>query len=214
MKRKLLFILVLLPLFIQGQEKNDIGVLTGASYYMGDFNLGQQFHKPSMALGVLFRHNFNEFYSLKVAGLHNYAKGGVVNTSYFLPNPPKEKKFSHQVIQLNASIEIGFKAFGTKHTDANSFSPYVTVGGGMAYIKDKIVFNIPFGIGIKYTPFNRWTFGAEWRLHKTLNDNIDNYITQTSSERFKIHNHDWLGVGGFFVSYRLVKDGAICPAYY
>lgn len=217
MRLKLLLILVLTPFFTQGQEKNEIGALGGASYYMGDFNLAQQFHKPSVAIGVLFRHNINKFYSIKIAGLHGQVQGDYVNTSYYLPylpDPQMPTKFSHQVIEFNASVEIGFIAFDTKPADANSFTPYVTVGGGVALINKKVVFNIPFGIGVKYTPFNRWTFGAEWRLHKTLNDHIDNYTTLNSSKKLTIHNHDWLGVGGFFVSYRLIKKGAICPAYY
>ena len=217
MKRKLLFLLALIPLLIQGQglEKNEIGALGGASYYMGDFNLGQQFHKPSVAIGVLFRHNFNKFYAIRIAGFHGHVQGDYSNTSYYLPNTQAPTKFSHQIVELNASIEIGFKPFGTKHTDAKSVSPYVTVGGGIGLINNNnVVFNIPFGIGIKYTPFNRWTIGAEWCLHKTLNDKIDNYTPYPDKKRLTIHNYDWVGIGGFFVSYRLVKKGAICPAYY
>ena len=86
MRLKLLLILVLTPFFTQGQEKNEIGALGGASYYMGDFNLAQQFHKPSVAIGVLFRHNINKFYSIKIAGLHGQVQGDYVNTSYYLPD--------------------------------------------------------------------------------------------------------------------------------
>lgn len=216
MKLKLLFIFALLPLFTQGQglEKNDIGALSGASYYMGNFNLGKQFYKPSGAIGISFRHNLNEFYSFKIAGLYGQVQGEHVNTSYYLPDIQTPIKFSHQVLQINVSAEIGFMPFSTKPTNTYNFSPYVTIGGGVALINEKIIFNIPFGIGIKYSPFNRWTFGAEWRLHKTLNDNIDNYITKNNTKKLTIHNNDWIGVGGFFVSYRLVKSGAVCPAYY
>lgn len=201
-------------LFTFSQERNDIGLLAGTSYYMGDFNLGTQFYQPSPALGVLFRHNLNKFYSLKLSGTHGYVNGSHNPSNHYLPLMPNSNfnSFSKQLIDINGAVEIGFRSFGTRSADAHSISPYVTVGIGVAFIDRDILVNIPFGIGLKYTPFNRWTFGAEWRLHKTFTDDIDHYSTHTT-QRFRIHNFDWVGIGGLFVSYRLVRKGAICPAY-
>ena len=201
-------------LYTFSQERNDIGVLAGSSYYMGDFNLSTQFYQPSPAIGVLFRHNLNEFYSLKLSGTHGFLRGNYQPDQHYLPLEPGQqfKDFNRQLVEISGAVEIGFRPFGTRPVDANSISPYVTLGVSMALIDRNPMLNIPFGIGIKYTPFNRWTFGAEWRLHKTFNDNIDFYPTHTH-ERFRIHNFDWVGIGGLFVSYRLVNKGVICPAY-
>ncbi|MDX9769405.1 MAG: DUF6089 family protein [Tenuifilaceae bacterium] len=200
------------------QERNDIGVLAGSSYYMGDFNLSTQFYQPSPAIGVLFRHNLNEFYSLKLSGTHGNLKGYYNPNNQYLPQIPYQsfeqsfRAFDKRLVEISGAIEIGLRPFGTKPVDANSISPYVTLGVSLAIIDRDLLVNIPFGVGVKYTPFNRWTFGAEWRLHKTFNDNIDYYPTHPN-QSFRIHNFDWVGIGGLFVSYRLVNKGAICPAY-
>ena len=210
---KFFFIICFSPLLSVAKQKNDVGFSVGASYYMGDYNMATQFYMPSPAIGVMFRHNFNEFYAIRVSGSHGHLKGSYSQSKHLLHNLPAETSFSHQIAEIATSLEIGFRPFGTKPIDAHKFSPFVSVGVGAAYIDRKFVVHFPFGIGIKYTPFNRWTFGAQWQLHKTFTDNIDGYSNVTSIERLRIHNYDWIGIGGIFVSYRLVNKGAICPVY-
>ncbi len=211
--RNAFFALCLFPLFSVAQEKNDVGFSVGASYYMGDYNLATQFYMPSLSVGVMFRHNFNEYYAIRVSGSHGRLKGTYSESKYLLLNLPPETGFNHQITEIAANLEIGFRPFGTKPADANKISPFVSVGVGAAFIDRNLLIQFPFGIGIKYTPSNRWTLGAQWQLHKTFTDNIDGYSNVTSIERLRIHNYDWVGIGGLFVSYRLVNKGAICPVY-
>lgn len=208
-----LLILFFLPILSYSQEKNDVGFSLGASYYMGDFNLATQFYKPSPSIGIMFRHNLNKFYSIRFSGSHGWVKGSYNSDKFLLPNLATGTSFNHQIIELSSSLEIGFRPFATKTADAKKYSPYVTLGVGAAYVDRKIFVHFPFGIGIKYTPFNRWTFGLEWRLHKTFTDAIDGYSNLSSIERVRAHNYDWIGIGGLCVSFRLVNEKALCPVY-
>jgi hypothetical protein len=217
----ILSILIIIPICSNSQEKNDVGILAGASYYMGDYNQSTLFYMASPAMGVMIRHNVNEFYSIRFSGSHSQLKGVYNANSHYLPSVPSQSNFSNPVVEVSSVLEIGFRPFGTKQVDAHRFSPYVTLGVSIAYIQkdviesfsDVFVVNLPFGVGLKYTPFNRWTFGAELRLHKTFNDNIDGYRNISYRQSLRIHNYDWIGFGGLFVSYRLVNKGAVCPVY-
>ena len=208
-----LLVLSFLPILSYTQEKNDVGFSVGASYYMGDFNLATQFYMPSPSIGIMLRHNLNDFYSIRLSGSRGQLKGVYNSKSFLLPNLPNKTSFNHQIVELSASLEVGFRPFATKPADANKYSPYVTLGVGAAYADRKLFAHFPFGIGIKFTPFNRWTFGLEWSLHKTFTDGIDGYSNLSSIERIRIHNYDWVGIGGLCVSYRLVNEGVICPVY-
>ncbi len=72
---------------------------------------------------------------------------------------------------------------------------------------------LPVGLGMKYSPINRWALGLEWRFYKTSYDGIDGYINTTSPPRSLIHNNDWFSMAGFFATYRIFKQSALCPAY-
>ena len=204
-------LLALLTLSVNAQERNEIGFLLGTTYYMGDYNTSTQFFQPSPAGGLLFRSNLSEYYSIRLSGLFGLVKGSHNPNNYHLPGdtPP----FSTSVLEFEAVFEFGFLPYDTEISRKRNFSPYALAGIGAANISGAFIPHVPFGIGLKYSPANRWTIGLEWRLHKTFNDNIDGYINVTDSPRSIIHNNDWFAYGGFLVSFRLVNNGAICPAY-
>jgi hypothetical protein len=70
-------------------------------------------------------------------------------------------------------------------------------------------FNIPIGIGFKYSPWQRWTIGAEWQFKKTFNDDIDRFNNVKASEindnkpGSLFLNTDWRSFLGVSISYRL-----------
>jgi hypothetical protein len=210
MKFLLSSFLILLCLASFSQEKNDLGIITGTSYYFGDLNPGTQFYQPSPAFGFIFRNNRSDMISLRFSGMLGSLKG-TAPQSYYLPNNPEG--FSTRLFSLETTCEIGFLPYHTFFSQTRSFSPYVVLGAGLAYSNGYFMPNIPFGIGAKYSPANRWTIGLEWRLHKTFFDQIDGYQNITSNPRSFIHNNDWFGIAGFFVTYRLINKGAVCPAY-
>lgn len=211
MKNILVVLLIIISLPLASQERVDIGLVAGATYYMGDYNPGTQFYQPSPALGVMVRRNFNDFYSVRVSGLMGGLKGSHNPTKFFLPGDTPS--FSTRIIEFEMVGEIGFMPFNTRAVNRKQFTPYAVMGIGGAYVNNSIILHIPMGIGLKYSTINRWSFGVEWRLHKTFSDRIDGYVNVSEKPRSFLHNNDWFGFGGIFVTYRIVNKGAICPVY-
>lgn len=178
---------------------------------MGDYNPNRHFYQPSPSGGILFRRNLSEFYAIRLSGLYGFVKGSHNPESFYLPG--ETPAFSKSVLEVEAVIEIGFLPFNTEISRHRKFTPYALTGIGVANISGDYIPHVPMGIGIKYSPINRWTIGLEWRLHKTFNDNIDGYTNVSDSPRSIIHNNDWFAYAGFLVSFRLVNKGALCPAY-
>lgn len=193
------------------QERNDFGVMIGSSYYMGDYNLSTQFYQPSIAFGGVFKHNFTNLFALRLSASMGNISGSHSNNSFYLPgNTPS---FNKKIIEANLAAEFGFLPFSTRKSRRNNFSPYAVVGIGGVYINGTVIPQIPFGIGVKYSPYERISVGLEWHLHKTFYDLFDDYINISDKPKSLIHNNDWFGIAGIVVTFRLINKGAICPAY-
>jgi opacity protein-like surface antigen len=63
--------------------------------------------------------------------------------------------------------------------------------------------NIPFGLGIKYNPFNNISMGLEWGLRKTLGNNGDK-LDNVYQQGIRVSSaNDWYAFAGFWISIRL-----------
>jgi hypothetical protein len=155
--------------------------------------------------------------------------------------------FGRNMIDFNTGIELGFRPFEPAvHQLKAKFAPYIFIGIGItiAYADSNAkkedarsasslypriygtndsnsgttqAFNIPIGIGFKYSPWKRWTIGAEWQFKKTFNDDIDrfNNIKPSNINNNKkgsvFMNTDWISYLGVSFSYRLALKSN-CPA--
>lgn len=192
------------------QERKDIGIQVGGSYYMGDYNQGKPLYQTSPGLGLIFRYNLNKYYSLRLSANYGGLKGTFSSLNQYLPGVTGS--FSKTLIESEGLCEINFMSFNTKHLNKDNFSPYFILGIGGAYIGGEIVPHLPFGIGIKYCPISRIAIGWEWRLSKTFSDNIDNYNNIYDGSRATFHNNDWFSFVGIFITFRLNKNST-CPVY-
>ncbi|MBN1989972.1 MAG: outer membrane beta-barrel protein [Bacteroidales bacterium] len=196
------------PLF--SQERKDIGLLLGGSYYIGDFNPGTPLYSPSPALGLLFRYNLNSMYSLRASATYGGLKGTAPVNTYL---PSAKSSFSTSVVQAEALFEMNFLKFNTTDHFRNNFAPYVAIGIGGALVDGAFTTHVPFGVGVKYALGGRITIGAEWKMHKTFSDAIDGYVNPSTNSNSLVHNNDWFSFVGLFVTYRLFNGDFICPAY-
>ncbi len=65
------------------------------------------------------------------------------------------------------------------------------------------VVTIPFGLGIKYNPFNNVSLGLEWGLRKTLGKNGDK-MDNVYQQGIRVSSaNDWYAFAGFWISIRL-----------
>ena len=193
------------------QERKDVGIQAGGSYYIGDYNLSKLLYQPSPGIGVIYRYNSSKYFSLRASAFYGGLKGDYTSLNQYLPG--STGSFSKQLIEADGLIEINFKSFNTKHLNKDNFAPYVIVGLGMAYVGGELFPHFPFGVGLKYCPAPRLTIGCEWKLSKTVNDNIDNYKNVFDGTTPTLHNNDWFSFAGLFITFRLYNYKNTCPVY-
>ncbi len=206
-----LFLIIITHHTAHSQEKRDLGLQLGGSYYIGDYNLGTQLYQPLTAIGVIYKYNFNNFYTARVSAIYGGLRGSYNPSSHFLPG--KTGSFSKRLIEAEALSEINLLAFDTHQYKKENFTPYVIVGIGVAYVDGQIMPHFPFGIGIKICTGSRTAVGVEWRMHKTITDSIDSYENPDGGRKAILHNNDWFSFAGLFLTYRLYNNGYTCPAY-
>ncbi|WP_288019483.1 DUF6089 family protein [Tenuifilum sp.] len=192
------------------QEKRDIGIQAGASYYYGEFNEVKPLYSPSFSLGVIFRYNITPNYSIRASGAYAVVNGSSSNAN-IIPDP--NISFSKRIIGAEIMGEFNFFSIKPVSQREKKISPYVNLGVGFAQVGTAYILHIPFGGGIKYAPGNRHTFALEWRLHKTFYDMIDDYSSPDDGRKALLHNNDWFSFIGLVYTYRLPNNNYICPAY-
>jgi hypothetical protein len=193
------------------QERKDIGIQSGGTYYIGDYNIGTPLYQPSPGFGLMYRYNINKYNALRLSANYGGLKGSYSSSHHYLPGVTGS--FSKQLLELDGLYEVNFMSFNTKHLNKDNFTPYVVMGLGIAYIGGEIIPHFPFGVGLKYCPAPRITVGCEWRLSKTFSDSIDDYQNVYDGNKAFLHNNDWFSFAGLFITFRLYNYKNTCPVY-
>lgn len=219
----LILLLVFPSKLITAQRKSDIGLIGGASYYMGDINHSRHFYAPSAAGGIIYRYNFNPRHSLRFSGLYTSLKG---NDNDFEDAFQQRRGygFKTSIIDLGITTEFNFMNYKPTSLRKDRYSPYVSAGVGYASvlsssiqpyrnIRAKSAATIIFGVGFKYNLARRWSTGAEWTFRKTLNDMLDGTENIGTEQGVFFHNNDWYSIVGLFITYKIFNWREDCPAY-
>lgn len=222
MKRNLLLLLLFFSTnLLIGQSRSELGVLLGTSYYQGDINKSKLFYSPSLTYGLIFKYNFSNHLTTSIKG--SYGKlSGSDNDFNDIENQSRGASFSISLIDVSALVEFNFLPYSSSgyiKKNKDRFTPFIFIGIGGNYIFGTEGFEnpitIPFGLGIKYNIFERFTLGLEWSYRKTFNDQIDGILnTQDKNNTPVIHNDDWYSICGVFLTYKLFRDKIDCPTYY
>jgi hypothetical protein len=213
-------LLILLLVFpsnhITAQRKSDIGLIGGATYYMGDINHSQHFYAPSPAGGIIYRYNLNPRHSFRFSGIYTSLKG---SDSDFEDAFQQQRNISFKtsVIDLAISTEFNFMDYQTTKLRKDRYSPYVSAGIGYASVLTSDVdaasaTTLTFGGGFKYN-LARVGVGVEWTFRKTLNDRLDGVENSGAENNVFFHNKDWYSIVGFFITYKIFNWREDCPAY-
>jgi hypothetical protein len=213
----LIFFLVFPSKHANAQRKSDIGLIGGASYYLGDINHGQHFYSPSPAGGIIFRYNLNPRHSFRFSGIYTSLKGSD-NDFEDAYQFQRNHSFKTSVIDLAITTEFNFMDYEPTKLRKNRHSPYVTAGIGYASVIGtdagaKSTTTIIFGGGFKYNLARRWSMGAEWTFRKNLNDLLDGVENIGAEQGVFFHNNDWYSIIGIFVTYKIFNWREDCPAY-
>ena len=74
--------------------------------------------------------------------------------------------------------EYNFWPFGTgkEYLGAQHLTPFMALGTGLAFTKKTVAGQLLFGIGAKYKVADRLNLTAEWVMHFTGSDKLDNVV--------------------------------------
>lgn len=199
------------------QKKSDIGLIGGASYYMGDINHSQHFYAPSPAGGIIYRYNLNPRHSFRFSGIYTSLKGSDSDFEDAFQQQ-RNQSFKTSIIDLAITTEFNFMEYKPTKLRKNRYSPYVSAGIGYASALSSNVnaasaTTINFGVGFKYNLARRWSMGVEWTFRKTLNDMLDGTENIGADQGVFFHNSDWYSIVGLFITYKIFNWREDCPAY-
>jgi hypothetical protein len=86
----------------------EIGVFGGGAYYIGDLNPYTHFKQTNYAVGIIYRHNFdNERVALRVQGIIGKVSGNDAKSND-LNQLNRNLNFSSSVLEIGPLIEINF----------------------------------------------------------------------------------------------------------
>lgn len=203
MSRLILFLAALCAFPWTNAQVNELGGTIGASYYIGDLNPTKHYPRDTkLAGGLVFRHNFNDRYALRLQGLYGTLQAydsDAKDTLQLIRN----LHFRSRLIEFSALLEINFFKYRFKGKGGRKWTPFVF--GGLAFFRanPQAVYNdewydlqplgtegqgttarpgtepykvdqicIPFGAGLKFN-VGRIDFQLEWGLRRTYTDYID-----------------------------------------
>lgn len=232
--RKLLFVLILLVAIITAKAQIgsiDLGIGVGGSFYWGDMTSNDLTKSIKPVYNGFFRYNFNPRYGIRVGG----GLGTVAGDGQFEENSwIFEKKFW----EINAMFEFFFLEYYVGK-DKFPFSPYIMGGIGMmgssydaeiaanagipvdaesdagAYYSENFTsLTFPFGLGVSFYLFPKFSLAVEANFRKTTKDGFDDLINPHGFvANDNLHNNDWVNFIGVTLNYKLFHPKRPCPVY-
>jgi hypothetical protein len=198
----------------------EVGAWGGTSFYIGDANPNTPFHRPLPAFGGFVRANLSPRYVLKLSSTYGAVAGDTRDFSNKFPGD-KQADFEKNFLDLGLNLEFNFVDYGlpSYSRDSRKFSPYIFIGAGLTASQDgfnnmnRIDFNFPFGVGVKYKFANRFNLGLEWSMHILFVDDFD--VMDEASKILdnpyghsgisSIKNKDKYSIAKIFISIDLLK---------
>lgn len=205
-----MIIIILAGTKVFSQYRLEIGGHGGGNFYIGDANPTTLFSDMGAMYGAIVRYNTNYRYALKA----NVFKGSVSgNVSADNPNiPGLENDVSFQTDYYDIGFNVEFNFFPYTREDepkASALSPYIFTGAGTTIIPSgDIIFNIPFGLGVKYMVAERLNIGAEFGMRKLFSDNLENRMViddPNESNESNFINNDYYSNISFFITFSLAN---------
>ena len=204
MKKGFLILFAIFQFALLHAQHNEIGLLLGSSYYLGDLNPSKHFSLAKPAGGLIYRHSFDQRWAIKMSGLCGSVAGDDAKTKF---NESRNLSFKSPIYEVSSQLELNFLPYATGNIKKDYFTPYIfggisifsfnpkakyngswynlqplgTEGQGTASLGTKqyslLNVSFPFGLGFKYSIGKNLCIGAEWGLRKTTTDYLDDVST-------------------------------------
>lgn len=192
-------------------RQNELGIMVGGSYYIGDLNPRKQFFLSQPAGGLFYRFAPNYRYAFRF-GINAGTIIGDDSKSKQSDQQQRNLNFKSQIIEYNALAEFNFLEYrlGTENyyfttflflgLDVFTFNPQTrlnntwvdlqplkTEGQSKSYALTQVA--VPFGIGLKLNLLEQVGLGLEWGPRKTYTDYLDDVSgTYPNPEKNPFHS--------------------------
>ncbi len=237
------------PLAVQAQNTLEAGPSGGYSYYNGDIVPATPFVMPKPAYGAVVRYNFGNRWTAKITYTHAKVAGDDAKTEAV---KNRNLNFITTIDDISVTGEFNFMKYSTGNM-RHKFTPYITAGAGFFFFKPTAKYNgqvydlrswgtegqkathpvqkpykkynfaAIFGIGFKYSLSKRFGLSAEWNMHKTFTDYLDDVSTtyylggnstqkflsdptgshSTGEQRGNSGTKDWFSVANISITYKI-----------
>lgn len=200
--KKILFLIGVLgcSFSLQAQRSDEIGLMLGGSYYIGDLNPSAHFSSLTRpAGGVIYRHNFNLRFAYAISAMFGSIQGIDARSSSF-EQQQRNLSFRSPIYEFGARGEFNFIEYKIGD-DRHQFTPFMFLGvavfnfnpkasfgnqwvalqplhtEGQSKAYSKVQMSIPFGAGVRINLAKRIGLLAEWGMRKTFTDYLDDVST-------------------------------------
>jgi hypothetical protein len=204
MKKNIIIILTVLLSFSLKAQRNEMGIMLGTTYYLGDLNPSKHFFLTKPAGGLVYRYIISQRWAFKMDGIIGSLEGNDAKAKF---NEARNLSFRSPLFEASAQLELNFLPYMTGNNKKDYFTPYIFAGASVFSFNPKAQYDgtwynlqplgtegqgtsltsqqpyslttvsFPFGLGIKYSVGKTVCIGAEWGLRKTTTDYIDDVST-------------------------------------
>ncbi|HEY8365721.1 MAG TPA: DUF6089 family protein [Bacteroidia bacterium] len=188
-------------------QKNEVGIHAGVTYYHGELNPITPFDDPFVGFGLFYRRNFNGHFGVRASALAtqlwNTDKNGVNDYQTFRNQSFRTNLLEASVM---GEINFFWYEPGAVKKNVSRWTPFIFGGVGGFYFQPQAKYNgawvnlhnlgtegqgivpgrkpykriqpvIPFGLGIKATPFRGFIITIDWGMRMTFTDYLDDVST-------------------------------------
>ncbi|WP_301200012.1 DUF6089 family protein [Plebeiibacterium marinum] len=235
-KSKMLILLFMMAFGIaKSQDRIELGVMAGASYYIGDLNPQKQFYKPGFSYGGIARYVLTDRFALKGTASMVRIKGSYPDNDVLFPEGEQTYSFNRAMGDAALQMEFNFTSYDHPFIGTTNFTPFISFGLGTTIYKrfstdiennsEQTVFilSLPIGVGFKYK-VNKWVrVGAEWSFRKTFVDDLDyvgNNLPVNPDDPYgfyqetTLHNNDWYSFAGVSITVSMFRRKTECNSGY
>ncbi len=207
------FVIVAIICIIAGnkvfsQYRFEIGGHAGGTFYMGEANPTTLFSEVNPMYGAMVRYNANYRYAIKANVFKGSISGNIAADNPNIPGLDNDLSFQTDYLDMGVNLEYNFFPYTRQDEPrASALSPYIFAGAGFTYIPSgNMLFNFPFGLGVKYMITERMNIGAELGMRKLFADNVENNSDiddPSNSNKSRFVNNDYYSNFSFFITFSL-----------
>ena len=227
MKRRIFIFIFILKFTVFYSQIYEIGLMGGASNYIGDIGRTNYVYPENLAFGIIYKWNKSTRHSYRFTLVHTKIEGNDQKSdlNYRLQ---RGFQFTNTITEASVGLEFNFFDFDLHHLD-HQFTPYVATGiSGFMYDSKYYVTNIastyeentkgiaiPMIVGVKTRLSERFVLGIELGARYTFTDNLDGTNPKRENISFiktgNRNSNDWYIFSLATLTYTFGKNPCFCP---